>query len=645
MASTVPFYDVAVVGAGAYGTAVLGQISLRKIPDDGQPNFRVLVVERGQDLGPGMPYSKYMTIPEHIVNIAGGCTQITATYIPYSERSDFMVWLRSLTPEYRASLGIEEEENPAWLYRPFPRFVVGLYLSNRFNQFVKALRRKGFTVDVRKLTTVTSLTPTHNFGENCYELELNGKSNVFVKTLFIATGHWSHDRFPEFRCWIPSPFPPHVIQNRTKLGGNIGILGCSLSAIDAALTLSKKNGSFHWTNENGQDSLVFQPFKGAEEFQMTMYGRKAMLPQVMGVTVNKIFAYKYLTPALFIPIIEASDGFLPLDNFWYLLKREIYDEVPHLRPYLPDNWETVSLEDAVLKMRTFLQANDSIERLSKELQAAKESLRSGVPLLLQNVFYQSYAIFDEALNYFSAEDRIRFEAIQTELHLLIGPFPIQNAEKILALMTGGFLDIRRIGTNYYIEETSSKNGIKLSWRTDADGPLEAIHDVMIDATGQKGAFEEDQSSLTKSLRKNNLLKEVLVPFRDSRESHNYQHHPNVVKRKGVCYYRAPGALIDINNFSLVCASEKPCTPIYYMGPFSKGQIAFPQDMSVVTTAAERSVSDLVKRGLLQEEPASYTVEQDPMPMYGWFSNAKGDLAGEMGKMSKDITSKLKELWN
>ena len=645
MASTVPFYDVAVVGAGAYGTAVLGQISLRKINDDGQPNFRILVVERGQDLGPGMPYSKYMTIPEHIVNIAGGCTQITATYIPYSERSDFMVWLRSLTPEYRASLGIEEEKNTAWLYKPFPRFVVGLYLSNRFNQFVKALRRKGFTVDVRKLTTVTSLIPTRKFGENCYELDLNGKSNVFVKTLFVATGHWSHDRFPEFRCWIPSPFPPHVIQNRTKLGGNIGILGCSLWAIDAALTLSKKNESFHWTNENGEDSLVYRPFKGAEEFQMTMYGCKAMLPQVMGVTVNKIFAYKYLTPALFIPIIEASDGFLPLDDFWYLLKREIYDEVPHLRPYLPDNWETVSLEEAVLKTRTFLQANESIERLSKELEAATESLRSGVPLLLQNVFYQSYAIFDEALNYFSTEDRIRFEAIQTELHLLIGPFPIQNAEKILALMTGGFLDIRRIGTNYYIEETSSKNGIKLSWRTDADGPLEAIHDVMIDATGQKGAFEEDQSSLTKSLRKNNLLKDVLVPFRDSRESHNYQHHPNVVKRKDVCYYRAPGALIDINNFSLVCASEKPCTPIYYMGPFSKGQIAFPQDMSVVTTAAERSVSDLVKRGLLQEEPASYTVEQDPMPMYGWFSNAKGDLAGEMGKMSKDITSKLKELWN
>ena len=81
MADISPLYDVGVVGAGAYGTAVLGQLSLRKIPKE-QHTLRILVVERSTDLGPGMPYSKYMPIPEHIVNIAGGCTQITATYIP-----------------------------------------------------------------------------------------------------------------------------------------------------------------------------------------------------------------------------------------------------------------------------------------------------------------------------------------------------------------------------------------------------------------------------------------------------------------------------------------------------------------------------------------------------------------------------------
>ena len=627
MTSTAPVYDVAIVGAGAYGTSVLGQISLHIKPKGRRP-FRILVVESSQDLGPGMPYSKYMTISDHIVNIAGGCTQITATYIPFPERSDFLAWLRSLSPEYRVSLGIEESESPTWLNKPFPRFVVGLYLSNRFNQFVMALREKGFTVDVRNLTTVTSVLPAYRLNTNGYELELDRKTKAFAKNLFIATGHWTYNRFPDFPHWLPSPFPPQNIQERSKLGGNIGILGCSLSAIDTALTLSKKNGSFHSAHQNGKHVLRFVPFKGAEEFKMTMYGRKAMLPQVMGVVVNKIFSHKYLIPESFIPIIEANDGFLPLDDVWYLLKREIYDEVPHLRPYLPDCWETMALEEAVDKMRQLLQTTDSVERLSRELEEAKESLKTGIPVLLQNVFYQSYAVFDEAFSYFSAEDRIRFEKIKTELHLLTGPFPVQNAEKILALMRGSYLEITKIGENYKIEEAKDKRGIKLSWIPNGDSTFEAHHDVMIDATGQKAAFEKDTSPLTTSLRKAKLMKEILVPFRNTKESQKHEDHSNVVTRDGVNYYRPSGALIDISNFSLVPDAEGPFAPIYYMGPFTMGQIAFPQDMSVVTTAAERAVADLLKRGVLEPD-IIYEVEPDPMPMYGWLVNTNGDLAGQV----------------
>ncbi|XP_078368715.1 uncharacterized protein YdhS-like [Oculina patagonica] len=630
MTGTETVYDIAIVGAGAYGTSVLGQISLHAAPK-GQRPFRILVVESGQDLGPGMPYSKHMTIPDHIVNIAGGCTQITATYIPVPERSDFLVWLRSLPPEYRVSLEIEEIESPTWLNKPFPRFVVGLYLSNRFNQFVLTLREKGFTVHVRNLTTVTSVLPTYRSNTYGYELELDRKSKVFAKNLFLATGHWTHNRFPEFPHWLPSPFPPKVLQDRTKVGGNIGILGCSLSAIDTALTLSRKNGSFQSMHLNGKHSLKFVPFKEAERFKMTMYGRKAMLPQVMGVVVNKIFTHKYLTPASFIPIIKSNDGFLPLDDFWYLLKREIYDEVPRLRPYLPDFWETVPLEEAVLKMRKLLQTTDPVERLSQELDEAKESLKTGVPLLLQNVFYQSYVAFDEAFSYFSAEDRIRFEEIKTELHLLIGPFPVQNAEKILALMRGRYLEVTKIGKNYEIEEEKDRSGIKLSWRPSGDYTFEAHHDVMIDATGQKAAFEKDYSPLTTSLIKAKLIKEILVPFRNAKESQNHEDHPNVVTRDGVNYFRPTGALININNFSLVPAAQGPFAPIYYMGPFTIGQIAFPQDMSVVTTAAERAVADLITRGVLQRDIIC-EVDQDPMPMYGWLVNTNGDLAGQVERL-------------
>ena len=237
-------------------------------------------------------------------------------------------------------------------------------------------------------------------------------------------------------------------------------------------------------------------------------------------------------------------------------------------------------------------------------------------------FYQSYAVFDEAFNYFSAEDRIRFEEIKTELHLLIGPFPVQNAEKILALMKDGYLEVKKIGTNYEIQEAEDKSGIKLSWKQDGDITCEAHHDVMIDATGQNAAFGKDFYPLTTSLRNAKLIKEILVPFRNAMESHHHGDHPNVVTRNGVNYFRPSGALIDINNFSLVPGTDDPSPPIYYMGPFTMGQVAFPQDMSVVTTAAERAVADLIKRGVLESD-VNYEVEHDPTPIYGWLVNTKG----------------------
>ena len=66
-----------------------------------------------------------------------------------------------------------------------------------------------------------------------------------------------------------------------------------------------------------------------------------------------------------------------------------------------------------------------------------------------------------------------------------------------------------------------------------------------------------------------------------------------------------------------------------------GQVAFPQDMSVVTTAAERAVADLIKRGVLERD-VSYEGEQDPAPIYGWLMNNNGDLAGQVERMTKVV---------
>ena len=138
-------------------------------------------------------------------------------------------------------------------------------------------------------------------------------------------------------------------------------------------------------------------------------------------------------------------------------------------------------------------------------------MKTGVPLLLQNVFYQSYAIFDEILGHFSAEDRIRFSKLGTELHMLIGPFPVKNAEKILALMEKGILKVQALGTEYSIDEEDDK--IVVQWGQE-DGMI-ARHNFMVDATGQSGDCSTDQSALARSLTKHKLIREILVPFRGS----------------------------------------------------------------------------------------------------------------------------------
>ena len=256
-----------------------------------------------------------------------------------------------------------------------------------------------------------------------------------------------------------------------------------------------------------------------------------------------------------------------------------------------------------------------VERLSRELEGAKENLKNDVPVPLQNAFYQSDAVFDEALNYFSAENRNSLEEVKTELHLLIGPFPVQNAEKIRAIMKDGYLEVKTIEANYEIEEAKDESGIKLSWKPDGDATCEAHHDVLIDATGQKAAFEKHFSPLTTYLRKAKLIKEILVTFRNANVSQHHEDHLNVVPRNGVNHFRPSSNLIDINNFSMVQETEDPSLPMYYMGPFTMGQVAFPQDLRVVTTAAERAVADLIKRGMLERD-VNYEVEHDPTPIYG-----------------------------
>ena len=201
-------------------------------------------------------------------------------------------------------------------------------------------------------------------------------------------------------------------------------------------------------------------------------------------------------------------------------------------------------------------------------------------------------------------------------------------------MEAGCLDLIAIGDNGRIAPMQ-KGGAMVTWHLHQGDIRRASHVHFVDATGQPADPALDPSLLTQSLLEQNLIEEVLVPFQGE-PSKDDLNHPLVVQRHGRSYLRPPGAHIDLRNFAL-WSQRSPgadaAQPVYYMGPLTMGQVAFPYDLSVVTTAAERGVIQLISRGVLCRKQQDEALE-DPEPMWGWTENAKGDLNGQMFEMTK-----------
>src|SRR5947207_7537133 len=95
----IPDCDFLVIGCGATGTSIMAQLAKTRP----ERTFKVVFVEKSDTFGPGFPYSDQIVLPEHLVNIACACIDITKTDMRYSDLSDFLKWADSLD-EYQRTL-------------------------------------------------------------------------------------------------------------------------------------------------------------------------------------------------------------------------------------------------------------------------------------------------------------------------------------------------------------------------------------------------------------------------------------------------------------------------------------------------------------------------------------------------------------
>jgi uncharacterized NAD(P)/FAD-binding protein YdhS len=252
-------YTIAVVGAGP--TAIY---SVQALMACAPAPAAITIFERQRRAGQGTPYSANWSDPIMLANIA------SIEIPPLPQR--LVDWLGSQSDGRLASFGIARDDIDDRAF--YPRLALGEYLSAQLLALVNQARSVGVDIEVRTQSTVTDVCIS---GEQI-KLRVMDSRKIETDRLFdyviLATGHqWPAD--PEIRPgYFTSPWPASALERIHNCA--VGIRGTSLSAIDASVALANHHGEFVQTDA---DELQYRAKPEAENFSITMFSRKGILPE------------------------------------------------------------------------------------------------------------------------------------------------------------------------------------------------------------------------------------------------------------------------------------------------------------------------------------------------------------------------------
>jgi uncharacterized NAD(P)/FAD-binding protein YdhS len=554
--------DFTIIGGGASGTAVLLQLARALDPGlrDGSVDparIRVRVVERGEAFGPGFPHAAENALPCHLTNM---CARDMGVVCGRPE--DFQSWLDERLPgligdlpEHRPYLEDARLREGPCTY--VPRAVMGLYLRERFQEAAARLRRLGTAVELLPGWKAVDLREEGDTVRLVLQRAAGAEETRTLSSdrVVLATGHWFEA--PANGRFLPSPWPPRDLAAAVPPGARVGVIGTSLSALDAALTLTA-DGVFA---RDPSGALVCRT--SPHHRRVTLYSRSGLLPRVRGRTGP--YRNVHLTRENLGERRRANGGVLLLEDL-----RELLDA--DLRRHLggPVDWA-----------RAVRPPGTPAERLERHLREARLGDGPGGELRWQTVLHQTFPMAREIYLQLAPEDRMRFDRdLTTPFFLFASPMPPVNAEKLLALMRAGAVRVVGLGDAYTLERPDKGPSFVFRFR-DAEGEeREEPCDVVVDARGQRRSFETNPDPLARSLLASGTVRIETLPLPDGGR------------------YRTGGVWIDPGSQRVMQegpdGAGRVSTRIYAMGAPTRGQIL---DASMAYSAA--CAAELVCRDILQ----------------------------------------------
>jgi hypothetical protein len=196
-------------------------------------------------------------------------------------------------------------------------------------------------------------------------------------------------------------------------------------------------------------------------------------------------------------------------------------------------------------------------------------------LIWQTVLHQSFDMIREIYLRLSLEERERFDKNYTSVFFThAATQPIYNAEKILALMKSGFVDVIKLGSKYQMKKNDNKDVYEFIYKGISGVEQRDVYRYVVNARGQAVSIETDPSDLMR-----NLLRRGIVQIEETQEIKLKENDSEVPARhsnKQTYTYKTGSIWIDPQTHQVVrTASSVKGTKskrIYAVGAMTRGQI-------------------------------------------------------------------------
>ncbi|RKZ88464.1 MAG: hypothetical protein DRR19_12495 [Candidatus Parabeggiatoa sp. nov. 1] len=549
--------NVVIVGGGPSAIALMDQFAVlleeyHIIHPLKNTYLKIIVIDKQSLFGKGFPYSDFNALPEHTL----GRTRTT-------------------------------------------RLKKGSHLERRFYKAQNRLQQQA-EVELRPLDEVIDLDPLTE--SQSWQVELASGELLLASHVILATGHWdSSSPMAEHEGYFDSPWPVNLIQEQILPNQHVILMGAFQTGLDAAVSLALQNGKFVTDPYKG---FIYHKKAGCEQFRLTLCSRHGFFPRVVGHTQlsqdSPFIIMEQLPMAK-----EAGGGFIALDTIYQLIWEKfsgagIAEQLKMSYPGIGGE----NFDHDLLIIQQQLSQRDPHTDLKQSVQKAQESIKGKISTTWLEILWDNTESFYSFFPWLSAEDRLRLERVWTTVFGFVEAINLVMAQRILALMDAGVLQITALGEHPTVTHISPQNlatdTLQDSFSVKGEG-VSLTAPYFIDCTGQKLSVEHSTSLLLKNLLNKGMIQSAQIPFRSQNTEINYSSHKD--RKRGVVkqiadhqVYCSGGIFVDPNTLSVIPSPElQEASPkCYAIGPLTIGQFPIYPGLYGTRFAAKKIVPDILE---------------------------------------------------